>query len=55
MRNLAAFSGLEVELIVLQLQDFRRQGQTLAAESLKARFTYRMFDFTIRQVPDARP
>ena len=34
----------EVELIALQLQDFRRQGRDQDAESLKARFTYRMFD-----------
>ena len=86
MRNLAAFSGLEVltyclldnhahvlvhvperrelsdqelldrlrylhtrqqvELIALQLQDFRREGQDQAAESLKARFTYRMYDIS---------
>ena len=34
----------QVELVRLQLEDFRRQGQESAAASLKARFTYRMYD-----------
>jgi REP element-mobilizing transposase RayT len=34
----------EVELIGRQLQDLRGQGQDRAAEALKARFTYRMYD-----------
>jgi len=34
----------EVEHIARQLEDFRRQGQTAAAQALMARFTYRMFD-----------
>jgi hypothetical protein len=36
----------EVEQIALQINDFRQQGQVQAAESLKARFTYRMYDIS---------
>jgi putative transposase len=38
--------AFEVEQIRLQLQDARQQGQDQVAESLKARFTYRMFDLS---------
>ena len=36
----------EVRQIGLELEAFRRQGQDRAAEALKARFTYRMFDLS---------
>jgi putative transposase len=36
----------QVELIALQLQDFRKQGHDRAAEGLKARYTYRMYDIS---------
>ena len=40
------YSPKKVELIALQLQDFRRQRQDQAAQALKAKFTYRMFDIS---------
>jgi hypothetical protein len=40
------YTPKEVELIALQLQDFRKQGQDQAAEALKARFTYRMYSIS---------
>jgi REP element-mobilizing transposase RayT len=36
----------EVSPIALQLQDYRRQGLNQAAETLKARFTYRMYNIS---------
>lgn len=38
------YGAREVELIARQLEDFRRQGQDRAAESLKTRYTYRMYE-----------
>lgn len=37
---------VEVAVIALQLQDFRKQGQDRAAEDLKVRYTYRMHDIS---------
>jgi len=36
----------QLRLIALQLQDYRTQGQDRAAEALKSRFTYRMYDIS---------
>ena len=40
-------SAAEVDFIARQLQEYRsRQGQDMAADSLKVRFTYRMYDLS---------
>ena len=45
LRRLACiYDPNEVKLIELQLKDFREHGQDQAAEALKARFTYRMYN-----------